>query len=218
MTYQLQFRVVWDALPDLASGAAVTLSIAVAAMAAAIVVAAPVAVASSNGRGVFAVLARAWIEFARNTPCLLQIYVFYYGLGAFQIFLPAWLSVTIAIFFNSVGYLAEIYRGGLKSISRTQFKGGLSLGLSSFQTYGFVIFPQVLARTYNSVTNQFIWALLNTSLGALIGLYDLSGVAVDYESRTYRTFEFFLAIAVIYFLLAKSVLLLARHLPVGRRI
>lgn len=217
MSYRFQFGPVWDALPDLASGAAVTLSIAVVAMGAAIFVAAPIAVASTRRRGVSSLLARAWIEFARNTPCLLQVYVFYYGLGAFQIFLPAWLSVTIAIFFNSVGYLAEIYRGGLKGISRTQFKGGLSLGFNSFDVYRYIIFPQVFARTYNSITNQFIWALLNTSLGALIGLYDLSGMAIDYQSKTYRTFEFFLAIGVVYFLLAKGVLVLARQLPIARR-
>jgi polar amino acid transport system permease protein len=215
MNYNFQFGVIADALPDLMSGAALSLSIAIFTMAIGIVAAVPLAVSSWRNVGVTAFLARTWVEVARNTPCLAQIYAFFYGLGAFGIFLPAWLAVTIALCFNNAGYLAEIFRGGLQGINLNQMKAARSLGLGPVGAYRYVIFPQVFRNTFSSVSNQFIWALLNTSLGALIGLYDLSGVAMDYQSRTFKTFEFFLAIAVIYLILAKVVLLAARRLRPG---
>ena len=69
-------------------------------------------------------------------------------------------------------------------------KGARSLGLGPVGAYRYIVFPQVFRNTFSSIGNQFIWALLNISLGALIGLYDLSGVAMDYQSRTFKTFEF----------------------------
>jgi polar amino acid transport system permease protein len=212
MSYRFQFGAVVNALPDLMAGAALSLSIAIFTMAVGIVVAAPIAIASFRDKGVVSMLARSWVEVARNTPCLAQIYAFFYGLGAVGIFLPPWLAVVIALCFNNAGYLGEIFRSGLAGVSQNQMKGARSLGFGPVAAYRHVVFPQVLRNTYSSVSNQFIWALLNTSLGALIGLYDLSGVALDYESRTFRTFEFFLAIAVIYLVLAKAVLLVAHYL------
>lgn len=215
MNYKFQFGVVWNALPDLMWGAALSISIAIITMAVGIVLAAPLAIACSKQGGVLSVLARTWVEVARNTPCLAQVYAFYYGLGAFAIFLPAWAAVVMAISFNNVGYLAEIFRGGLAAVNANQMKGARSLGFGPAGAYRYVVFPQVFRNTFSSVSNQFIWALLNTSLGALVGLYDLSGVAMDYQSRTFKTFEFFLAIAFIYILLAKGVLLLARCIRPG---
>ncbi|MBT0781415.1 amino acid ABC transporter permease [Paracoccus sp. pheM1] len=218
MSYNFQFGIVLDALPDLMQGAALSLSIAIVTMAVGIVLAMPLAVGSWDGKGLVTFLSRSWIELARNTPCLAQIYFFFYGLGAFGIFLSPWLAVGIALCFNNAGYLAEIFRGGLKGVNANQMKGARSLGFGPVGAYRYVVFPQVFTNTFSSIGNQFIWALLNTSLGALIGLYDLSGVAMDYQSRTFKTFEFFLAIAVIYFILAKLVLFLAnRFKPGGAR-
>jgi hydroxyproline transport system permease protein len=215
MNYNFQIGVVWNALPDLMWGAALSISIAIVTMAVGIFLAAPLSVACSTRKGLVGFLAKSWVEVARNTPCLAQIYAFYYGLGAFGVFIPAWAAVVIAISFNNVGYLAEIFRGGLGVVNANQMKGARSLGFGPIGAYRYVVFPQVFRNTFSSVSNQFVWALLNTSLGALIGLYDLSGVAMDYQSRTFKTFEFFLAIAIIYVVLAKSVLFLARWVRPG---
>ncbi len=216
MEYTFQFGVVLKALPDLVSGAAISLSIAVVSMIIGIAIAAPLAVASVASGNWWSYPARAWVEVARNTPCLAQIYAVFYGLGAFGIFVPAWAALLLAITFNNAGYLAEIFRGGLQSVNPNQFKATRSLGFGPFATYRYVIFPQVIRNTFNSVSNQFIWSLLNTSLGALIGLNDLSGVAMDYQMSTFKTFEFFLAIAVMYFVMAKIIIfVMARLKPAG---
>ncbi len=210
MNYNFQVNVVIAALPDLLSGAALSIALAIVSMAIGTALAVPMAIGSFRSFGLSSVLAKMWIEVARNTPCLAQIYAFYYGLGALGVFVPAWLSVAIALSFNNAGYLAEIFRGGLSGISENQYKAARSLGMGSVAAYRSVVFPQVFHNTFDAVSNQFIWALLNTSLGALIGMYDLSGVAMDYQSRTYKTFEFFIAIAIIYLVIAKTAIFLAR--------
>lgn len=216
MEYTFQFGVVLKALPDLMSGAAISLTIAVVSMIVGIAIAAPLAVASTVSGSWWSYPARAWVEVARNTPCLAQIYAVFYGLGAFGIFMPAWAALLLAITFNNAGYLAEIFRGGLQSVNPNQFKATRSLGFGAFATYRYIIFPQVIRNTFNSISNQFIWSLLNTSLGGLIGLNDLSGVAMDYQMSTFKTFEFFLAIAVMYFLMAKIIIfVMARLKPAG---
>jgi polar amino acid transport system permease protein len=210
MKYELRFRVVWEAVPDLLKGAQVTLLLAVATMVVGLLVAFPLAIARRRDHGLLRSAAAAWIETARNTPCLFQIYAFYFGLGAFGIFLNAWTATGLALLFNNAGYTAEILRGGLAAVSPNQMKAARSLGLSERQAYLAVIAPQVLRLTYYPLTNQFIWSLLNSSLGAMVGLTDLSGVAMVYQSSTFRTFEFFIVVAAMYFLMAKGTLGLAR--------
>jgi His/Glu/Gln/Arg/opine family amino acid ABC transporter permease subunit len=210
MKYDLRFWVVWEAMPDLLRGAGMTLLLAVATMVGGLVLAFPLAIARRRDHGLFRHGAAAWIETARNTPCLFQIYAFYFGLGAFGIFLDAWAATGIALLFNNAGYTAEILRGGLAAVSPNQMKAARSLGLGERQTYLAVIAPQVLRLTYYPLTNQFIWSLLNSSLGAIVGLTDLSGVAMVYQSTTFRTFEFFIVVAAMYFLMAKGTLGLAR--------
>jgi His/Glu/Gln/Arg/opine family amino acid ABC transporter permease subunit len=210
MKYDLRFWVVWEAAPDLLRGAQVTLLIAVATMVGGLVLAFPLAITRRRDQGLLRFGAAAWIEAARNTPCLFQIYAFYFGLGAFGFFLDAWAATSLALLFNNAGYTAEILRGGLAAVSPNQMKAARSLGLTERHAYLAVIVPQVLRIVYYPLTNQFIWSLLNSSLGAIVGLTDLSGVAMVYQSSTFRTFEFFLVIGAIYFLMAKGVLGLAR--------
>jgi len=152
----------------------------------------------------------AWIETARNTPCLFQIYMAYFGLGTFGIQLSSYVAVLLALIFNNAGYMAEIIRGGINAVPTTQRSAALSLGLNPAQTYAYVILPQVARIIYYPSTNQMMWCLLNTSLGMTVGLQELSGATAFQQSLTFRAFEFFTVTAAIYYVLAKLVMLLAR--------
>ena len=145
-----------------------------------------------------------WVACARNTPALLQIYVAYFGLGTFGLHLSPYLSVLAAITFNNAGYLAEILRGGIDSVPPSQHQTALGLGLTHFQTYAYVIFPQVLKVVFLPIANQIILAMLNSSLGMVIGLQELTGMTTFLQSQTFRPFEFYFAAAVIYFIVAKT--------------
>jgi polar amino acid transport system permease protein len=124
-------------------------------------------------------------------------------LGSFGLHLSPYTSVLIAISFNNAGYLTEILRGGMDSISSSQRLAALGLGLNSLQMYAFVIFPQVLGVVFLPIVNQIIWAMLGTSLGMIIGLQELTGMTTFLQSQTFRPFEFYFTAAIIYLVIAK---------------
>ena len=85
--------------------------------------------------------------------------------------------------------------------------------MSGFQAYRLIVVPQLLRIVFYPMTNQMVWAILMTSLGVVVGLNDdLTGVTQAYNVLTFRTFEFFAIAAVLYYLIAKGVILLARLL------
>ncbi|AFZ35847.1 polar amino acid ABC transporter, inner membrane subunit [Stanieria cyanosphaera PCC 7437] len=152
-------------------------------------------------------LCRAYVEFFRGTPLLVQIFMIYFGLPAllqelginfsFERF-PA--AVT-ALSLNLGAYLAEIIRGGIQSIEQGQWEASESLGMGSVQTMRYVIFPQALRRILPPLSNEFITLLKDTSLVAIIGFEELFRQGQLIVATTYRAFEVYAAVALVYLLL-----------------
>lgn len=210
LDYTFQWRVVWRSLPRLLEGAIVTIEIALASIAIGMAIALVLALFRLRGRGLSYRFATAWVELARNTPALFQIYMVFFGLGSFGVLLSPFVAVLIAISFNNAGYLCEILRGGFASVPGTQLAASRSLGMSSFQAHRHVVIPQVLRATFYPITNQIVWAVLTSSLGMVVGLKELAGMTQVEQSKSFRTFEFFIVAAAMYYLIAKAIMLTAR--------
>ncbi|MFT6559288.1 MAG: polar amino acid transport system permease protein [Sneathiella sp.] len=150
--------------------------------------------------------ATAWVEVARNTPALFQLFFFGFGIGAFGIHLSPYFIVLVGLAFNNAGYLAENFRGGFQAVPDTQIRAARSLGMTATQTYIRIIIPQVLRIVYHPMTNQMVWAVLMSSLGMLVGFRELSGETQFFASKTYRIFEYFAVTAVIYYVIVKIIL------------
>lgn len=148
--------------------------------------------------------ARAYIDFFRGTPLLVQIFMIYFGLPAlfqelgFPFNLNRLTAAVIALSLNSAAYIAEIVRAGIESIDSGQSEAAQSLGLSSVATMRYVIFPQALRRMLPPLGNEFISLLKDTSLVAIIGFEELFREAQLIVAENYRAFELYFAVAVIY--------------------
>src|SRR5690606_12387013 len=211
--YNFRWAQALNSLPQMLEGALVTMEIAILSMAVGIVVAIFLTVFRLSGQRVLAAVATTWVEVARNTPALFQIYMVHFGLGSFGIHLSPYLSLLIGITFNNAGYLAENFRGALKAIPDTQTRAARSLGMSAGQAFANVVMPQMLRISFLPMTNQTVWAILMTSLGAVVAMNtDLYGVTSDLNARTFRTFELFAIAAVIFYLITKAITLAARLL------
>jgi His/Glu/Gln/Arg/opine family amino acid ABC transporter permease subunit len=209
--YSFQWNQALKALPQMLDGALVTMQIALLSMAIGLVVAIILTLFRLSGSRLLRGFAVAWVEIARNTPALFQIYMAHFGLGSFGIHLSPFTSLLAGIAFNNAGYLAENFRGALKAIPDTQARAGRSLGMTSLQAFRLIIVPQMLRIAFLPITNQMVWAILMTSLGVTVGMStDLAGVTQALNARTFRTFEFFALAAVIYYVIAKIVTLAAR--------
>lgn len=212
MDYTFHWRPVFRKLPDLLEAGLVTMEVAVLAMLVGIVFGLVLAIIRMSGLRYITWLATCWIELARNTPALLQLFFFGFGLGAFGIHMSPFMIVLCGLSFNNAGYLAEMFRGGFNAVPPTQVKAARSLGMTQTQTYLRIVIPQVLRVVYHPMTNQMVWSVLMSSLAMLVGYRELAGETQFLASKTYRIFEFFLVTAVIYYVIVKLILLGSRLL------
>lgn len=209
--YNFRWNQALNSLPQMLEGALVTIEIAVLSMVIGIAVAMVLTLFRLSGNRALGAVSATWVEIARNTPALFQIYMVHFGLGSFGIHLSPYLSLLIGIAFNNAGYLAENFRGALKAIPETQTRAARSLGMTPLQAFRNVVMPQMLRISFLPMTNQMVWAILMTSLGAVVAMNtDLYGVTSELNARTFRTFEFFAIAAVIFYVITKAITLSAR--------
>ena len=210
MEYTFHWRPVFNRLPDLLEAGLITLEVSALSMVIGIVLGLGLALIRMSGNPAIAWFAIGWIEIARNTPALLQLFFFSFGLGAYGIHLTPYMVVLCGMAFNNAGYLAESFRGGFAAIPDTQMKAARSLGMTATQAYVRIIIPQVLRIVYYPMTNQMVWAVLISSLGMLVGFHELAGETQRQAFRSFRLFEFFLVTAVIYYVIVKIIILSSR--------
>lgn len=206
MDYNFHWRPVFRSLPDLLQAGLVTLEVAALSMIAGVVIGLILAFMRMYGNRPLSWFSVSWIELARNTPVLFQLFFFGFGLGAFGLHLSPYWIVLSGLTFNNAGYLAENFRGGIQSIPDTQIRAARSLGMTALQANARIIVPQVLRVVYYPMTNQMVWAVLMSSLGMLVGFRELSGETQFFASKTFRIFEYFAVTAVIYYVIVKVII------------
>ena len=182
------------------------MEVAVLAILVGVVIGLSLAIVRMSGIRSITWIATGWIELARNTPALLQLFFFGFGLGAFGIHLSPFMIVLCGLSFNNAGYLAETFRGGFNAVPPTQIKAARSLGMTQTQTDLRIVIPQVMRVVYHPLTNQVVWSVLMSSLAMLVGYRELAGETQFLASKTYRIFEFFLVTAGIYYVIVKLIL------------
>ena len=185
-------------LPSLLEGTLVTLELSVLAIAAALILGMVIALAALSGRKALTLSAGAFVQSMRNTPLLVQLYLVYFGLGMIGLGLSAFVSGLIALTAQNSAYIAEIYRGGLQSVSIRQFEAGRALGMRRSTLYTTVILPQVIARVVPPLTNQSISIIKDTSQVAAIAVMEIMKITEVWVETSANTYDVFLGAALIY--------------------
>lgn len=204
--------VVLDNLALFASGLALTLVVSVSASLGGSVVGLLTALARMAQAAPLRWVATGYVELIRNTPGLVQVFLVYLGLPRLGIrFSPLGALVT-ALTINNGAYIAEIVRGGLQAIPRGQLDAAASIGLSRRLTLREVVLPQTLHAIHPALANQFIQTVLASSVGTVVGVEELTQVALFVESRTYRTVEVLTALTLVYVAVTYLLAVLMRYL------
>ncbi|HEV8032838.1 MAG TPA: amino acid ABC transporter permease [Stellaceae bacterium] len=141
-------------------------------------------------------LASAYIELVRDTPVLVQMYFIYFGFAMAGFGLSGFMSGLLALSLQNGGYVAEIYRAGIESISVRQIEGGKALGMSPWDVMSLVVLPQALVRVIPPLANQLIVLIKDTSLVSAIAVADLTQTGKLLTERTAASYEVFLTVAV----------------------
>ncbi len=196
--YVFQFRPVFDQLPMLLDGALTTLHISILTLFFSFLVGTGGALCRMSHRRWLQVPATAYVEFIRNTPLLVQLFFIYFGFSQINIEVPNYLAGLIGLTLNNSAYLTEIIRAGIEAIHKGQFEAGHSLGLSTPQLMRHVIFPQAFRVVYPPLCNQFIGIILWSSLVSTIAVEDLALRGKELASETFRSFETYAVVTLIY--------------------
>lgn len=155
-------------------------------------------------------VAGAYIELVRDTPVLVQMYFIYFGFSMAGFGMSGFLSGLLALSLQNGGYIAEIYRAGIESISVKQVEGGKALGMSRWDVMSIVVLPQALVRVISPLANQFIVIIKDTSLVSAIAVAELTQIGKLLTERSAASYEVFLTIAVLYLMMTGIVSGLSR--------
>ena len=153
-----------------------------------------------------------YVEIFRGTPMMVQAMVIYWGYafasGGYT--LPLIPSGILIVSVNTGAYMAEIVRGGIISIDKGQFEGAMSIGMTHSQTMFKVIIPQVMRNILPSVSNEFVINIKDTSVLNVIGVTELYYFAGIIKRQSFETFQTYLVVCVLYFILTFKVTRLLR--------
>jgi polar amino acid transport system permease protein len=185
-------------IPALLQGAQLTLLITLAAMLIGIVVGVVMAAGRVSHLRILRLLAGAYVEFIRNTPVLLQIFIFFYGLPSLGLRLSAVAAGSVGLGLNAGGYLAEIFRAGLNGVPKGGREAALALAFSEWQIFVHITAPLAMRAAYPAFCNLVIAILLASSLLSTISVFELTGITNDISTKSFLTFEVYGTAAVFY--------------------
>jgi polar amino acid transport system permease protein len=147
----------------------------------------------------------AYVEFMRNTPLIVILFLVYFGLPQAGLRLDGYESALIGLTLNCSAYMIEVFRGGLEAIPRGQYEAATTLGLTGWRRFRLVIFPQLLRVVYPALGNTFIQLLLGSSLASVVAVSEIADWMQNAGSQTFRFFETFAVAGGVYVVLCQCI-------------
>jgi polar amino acid transport system permease protein len=205
----LDFSIIPGILPALLLGTRLTVELAVIAVAIGLIIGSFAGIARVGGNRVARIVTSVYVDFIRGTPLLVQLFLVYFGLPTLiRRPVPPFIAAITAMGVNSGAYIAEIVRAGIQSVDRGQMEAARSLGLTYSQSMRYIIFPQALRRIIPPLGNEFIAMLKDSSLVSVIALEELLRKGQVVITRTFRPFEVYMVVALIYLAMTLAISML----------
>ncbi len=157
-------------------------------------------------------LARFYIEIIRGTPLLVQILIIFYVFANNLGFENRYIVGVVILALFAGAYVCEIIRAAIESVDFEQFETALSLGMTPFQMYVHIIFPQAFRRMLPALTGQFGSIIKDSSLLSIISISEFTMNAQEVNAYTYSTLESYIPLALGYLLLTYPISFYTKHL------
>jgi polar amino acid transport system permease protein len=204
-----------EALVAIASGVSITLLLITTTAIVGLILSILAAAAKRSGNRFLRAVVITYVEVIRNTPFLVQLFFIYFGLPALGIRLDPITAALLAMIMNMTAYTTEIIGGGLDAVPEGQRDAAKALGLKPHIAFIKVILPQALVVIYPALASQIIIMMLESAVVSQIAVRELTHQADLWQARTFRAFETYFVVAMIYLVMAVTL----RHLMVrfGKR-
>nr|WP_288829439.1 amino acid ABC transporter permease [uncultured Clostridium sp.] len=203
----MDFEFIRAYAPLYASAAGLTLTIAFLGIVLSVVIGLLCSLVKIFRIPVLTAVVNGYIEISRNTPLLIQLFFLYFGLPKLGIVLSSQTCAVTGLAFLGGSYMAEAFRTGIDQVPKIQTDSGLSLGLTGFEVFRFIILPQAIATSVPVFCANIIFLIKETSVFSAVALADLMFVAKDLIGIYYKTDEalFMLVISYLLILLPVSI-------------
>lgn len=202
MRYQFNFGALLPYWSDFLDGALTTLTMTAFAVVFGLAIGILCAIGRRSASPLLQRLCGFYVELIRNTPYIIQIFFIFFGLSSIGLRLPIFAAAVLTLVVNVGAYTAEIVRAGMDTIHPGQIEAAQALGLSQPQIYWDVILRPALERVYPALTGQFVLMMLASSITSQISAEELTAVANNVQSFSFRAFETYIVVAVLYLALA----------------
>jgi len=230
VNYHWNWHIFWEPAPDgtgdyldmLLSGLALTIETALVAWVLALVFGSVIGVLRTLPSRTASAVGFAWVELFRNMPLLVQLFLWFFvlpelvprslGLWLKQMPHAPFYTASIGIGLFMSARVAEQLRAGIGALPRGQRLAATALGLTTLQTYRYVLLPLAFRIILPPLTSEFLNTIKNTSVAITIGLIELTGAARAMQEFSFQVFEAFTAATLMYLLINAVVVIAMRGL------
>jgi len=208
---------VWEYRQKFLQGWLVTLGLSLAALVLSVLIGLVVALLLAARNPLVEAVGRIYVELIRGTPLLVQLLLGFYVIANAVGLENRFVVGTLVLAAFSGAYMAEIFRGGLDAIPKTQRDSARAIGLTRWQSFRLVILPQAIRLVLPAVAGQLVSLIKDSSLLSVIAISELTLNAQEVNSFTYSTLESYLPLAVGYLLLTLPLSAASRRLETAFR-
>jgi len=188
--------------PALWSGLKLTVLLAVTSFALGLVLGLLLALLRLSPVRPAALIGHLYVDLIRGTPLLVQLFLIYYGLPQFGISPSPFVAATVALGGNYAAYLAEVFRSGLLSVDQGQWEAAEALGFEGRTLMRRVVLPQAIRIALPGIGNYANSMIKDTSLASVVTVSELLRQGQIEVAYSFRTFDIYLAVAVLYLLVS----------------
>lgn len=211
---KLNFQVILDNLPYILSAAFITIKVTIISFILSLILSFIIGTLRSEKNNIKSVdfILSFYIEIFRGTPLLIQLFFIYYGLPSIGINMSSYTAAILGLSLNNAAYMSEIIRAGLLSVEKGQKEASFVLGYSRLQTLIHIIYPQAIRIAVPPIMNSFSTLLKESSLISVLAITELTRSGQLIYTRTYRAFEIYLFLGILYFSMTYIVSLLTKKI------
>jgi His/Glu/Gln/Arg/opine family amino acid ABC transporter permease subunit len=201
--YTFDWAPIWANRELILDGLLNTIALSALGLVLALIIGAVTGTAGASSARVLRVAAAIYVEGMRNIPLLVHMYFWYAGLAFLR--LPPFACAVFGLALYSGAYVAEIVRSGIGAVPRGQWLAALASGLTPLQAFRYIIYPQALRIVLPSLAGIFSQLIKDSSLASVITVAELTYQATAIEGQTFRTFEIYITISLLYLALVSVI-------------
>lgn len=208
----MDWTVIQQALPAMGHGFVLTIWLSLIGIVGAMIVGIIASLLEYFKTPVLSQIATAYVELARNTPLLIQLFFLYYAFPVIHLRMSAETAGIVGLIFLGGGYMAEGFTGGFNGVTKSQINSGEALGMNKLQLARYVVFPQGFSLSMPALAANIIFLIKETSIFTVIAIPELTNTALDLIGMYYRSNEYLLMLVVGYAIIMIPVILLLNWL------